>query len=262
MSKNTTEKEYIEIDPVRLLRALWRRAWVIVLAIIVFGASLFWYSSMILKPQYTASAMLYVNNSPISVGASLSIESSDLIAAQSLVDTYAVILNSRKVLNDVIEKAELQDKYSYEKLSTMITAEPVKETEVFEVSVVSYDPQEAELIANTICAVLPEKIEEIVNGAKPTIVDYAVVPSVKSSPNVTQHTVIGMLIGAVVSCAVLVVMELFDQYIRSEEYLLQTYADIPVLAVIPDLDDSSSKDRHSKNRYYNNYYYSSRTKGE
>jgi len=254
MAKDTNEKDYIEIDPMRLLRALWRRAWVIILAAVVFGAAMFSYASFVLKPQYTASAMLYVNNSSISVGGSLSIESNDLIAAQSLVDTYVVILNSRKVLNEVIREAELS--YSYEQLSMMISAQPVKETEVFEVSVVSYNPNEAEKIANTICAVLPEKIEEIVNGAKPTIVDYAVVPSGKSAPNITKYTAIGMLLGGVLSVIVLVIMELFDQYIRSEDYLRQAFKDIPVLAVIPDLDSDASP----KGRYHS--YYSSRAKGD
>lgn len=254
MAKDTNEKDYIEIDPMRLLRALWRRAWVIVLAAIVFGAGMFSYAAFLLKPQYTASAMMYVNNSSISVGSSLRIESSDLIAAQSLVDTYVVILKSRKVLNEVIKEADLT--CSYEQLSSSITAQPVKETEVFEVRVTSLDPNEAEKIANTICAVLPEKIEEIVNGAKPTIVDYAVVPSGKSAPNISRYTAIGMIGGGMLSVLILIIMELFDQYIRSEEYLRQTFKDIPILAVIPDLDESSS----SKGRYHS--YYSGRTKGD
>ncbi len=252
MSENLNEKEYLEIDILQLLRALWKRAWVILFTMLILGGGMFWYSSCVIPPKFTASAMLYVNNSSISVGgASISISNQDLTAAQSLVNTYVVILNSRNVLEDVI--ADTGVAYSYEDVKDMISAAPVDSTEVFEIRVRSTDPQEAELIANSICRLLPEKVEDIVDGSSVRIVDYAVIPSVKSAPSVTKFTASGMLIGLLGSALVIVVLELFDQYIRSEDYLLQTYADVPVLAVIPDLDNAHSKDQ---------YYYSSRNRSK
>lgn len=242
------EKDYLEIDLVHLFQALWKRVWLIVLSTVLVGALVCWYAMFIITPKYTASAMLYVNNSSLSIG---SVSISDLTAAQSLVDTYVVILKSRNVLEDVIEETGVT--YSYEDMKNMISAAPVNSTEIFEVKVESASPEEAERIANCICRILPMKISDVVEGSSASIVDYAVVPSQKSSPSVTRYTMIGMIIGLLISAAGVVIMELFDQYIRSEEYLLQTYKDIPVLAVIPDLDEGTSKDR---------YYYRSRTKGD
>ncbi len=247
MNNAVNEKEYLEIDVLQLFRALWKRFWLIVLSMVIAGGFLFWYSSFIIPPKYTASAMLYVNNSSISVGsASISISNQDLTAAQSLVKTYVVILKSRNVLEDVI--ADTGVAYTYDEFVEMISANSVDSTEVFEVKVQSHDPNEAELIANSICRLLPEKVEDIVDGSSVRIVDYAVVPAVKSAPSVTKYTMIGLIIGFLGSSAIVIVLELFDQYIRSEEYLMQTYSHIPVLAVIPDLDNSRSKDR-----YYNSY---------
>ena len=71
---------------------------------------------------------MYVNNSNLSVG-STSISLTDLNAAQSLVDTYIVILKSRPTLEDVIEKANVS--YTYEQLESMISASSVDGTEGF-----------------------------------------------------------------------------------------------------------------------------------
>lgn len=232
MIKNS-DNEY-EIDLRELFGALWRRWWAIVLSILIAGAAAFGYTYFLVDPLYESSTLLYVNNSDISVGStSFSISNADLTAAQKLVDTYVVILKSRTALNAVIEEAELD--YTYEELEEMITASAVNSTEVFEIVVTSKSPAEAEKIANTIADVLPDKIADIVVGSDVRIVDYAVVPSHRSSPSYTRNTAIGMLLGAVLSAGVIILAYLFDENIRSEDYLTQNYPEIPLLTVIPDM---------------------------
>lgn len=249
MEKNEKDKEYLEIDPIQLLKALWRRLWIILLAMIVCGGSMFWYTKFIVPERFTAKAMLYVNNSSISIGNTpLSMSLTDLNAAKSLVNTYMIILTSRTVLNEVIAQTGVP--YSCTDIKGMIDAESVNQTEIFEVRVTSFDPNESEQIANAICRILPEKIEDIMQGSSVRVVDYAVVPSVKSAPNVTNQTAFGLVIGFLLSAAAILIFEMMDQYIRSEEYLLQTFSDIPILAIIPDLDEHPSKKK-------SNYYYNS-----
>lgn len=227
------DNEEVEIDLLALARALWRRAWAVILAMLIGGAAMFSYASFLITPLYQAKALMYVNNSSLSVGnTKLSISQAELSAAQSLVDTYIVILNSRTTLNDVIKEAEVP--YTYEQLSSMISAQAVNATEVFEVVVTDANPQEAEKIANAIADILPNKIAAIVEGSSARIVDYAVVPSQKSSPNITKLTAMGLLAGFVLSAAVIIVLELMDETIHDEDYLAQNF-DLPVLAAIPDM---------------------------
>ena len=61
--------EYIEIDLLRLLGALWRHAVVIVLAGALCGGAGFGLAYWVIPPKYQASVLMYVNNSSISVGA-------------------------------------------------------------------------------------------------------------------------------------------------------------------------------------------------
>lgn len=230
----------IEVDLMKLLKALWRRIWAIVLATVIFGSSAFLYASFAVTPMYKATALMYVNNSAISVGStSFSITPGELSAAKHLVDIYVVILKTRNTLDEVIEKAGLD--YSYEKLRTMIEAGPVNSTEIFSIEVTSPSPYEAELIANTITEVLPEQIADIVDGASVRIVDRAVVPSRKASPNITKYTAMGMLVGAVLSCVCVIFIVMFDATIRSADDLTENQT-LPVLAVIPDLSLSKANE--------------------
>ena len=236
----TDNNETMEIDLRELFGVLLHRAWLIALVAVIGAALVFGYTYFMVDPLYQSSTLLYVNNSGINIGSSsFSISSGELTAAQKLVDTYVVILKSRAALSEVIEEAELS--YTYEELKGMISAGAVNSTEVFEVVVTSKSPTEAEKIANTIANILPEKISDIVNGSDVRIVDYAVVPSHRHSPSYTRNTAIGFLVGAVLAAAIIILTHLLDENIRSEDYLSQSFPDIPLLSVIPDMHASRQR---------------------
>ncbi len=231
------------IDLLQLAAALWKKAWAIALTAAVFGIAALLYTVMFIKPLYKAEALMYVNSSNISVGnTKLSISQAELNAAQTLVDTYIVIMNTRTTMEDVIQQSGVP--YTYEEMmeKKMVRAAAVNGTEVFAIEVTSTSPKEAELLANTIARILPEKIASIVEGSSARIVDYAVEPAKKDSPSISRNTLLGVLLGIVLSSGVIVVLELLDEQIHDSDYLIQTY-DIPVLAVIPDLlSNKSSND--------------------
>lgn len=225
----------IEIDLLHLLQVFWKKAWVIGLAAFLCGVLGFGYSTFCLKPLYQSKVMVYVNNHHISLDThSVSISSGDLSASKSLVDTYIVILKTRRTLNEVIRRAGLSK--TYEELSAMIGAEALNGTEIFTITVTSPNPYEAKAIVNTVADVLPEKIAEVVEGTAGKIVDYGVVNTNKVSPVRTKYTAIGLVIGAVLACGVLTVLDLMNDLIRDESYL-ERY-EFPVLAVIPDLAEN------------------------
>lgn len=231
--------DYYVVDLMHILKTLWHRAWIIVLAAILAAAAGFSYASFLLAPQYSSSIMLYVNNSSFSLNnTSFSISSSEITAAQSLVKTYGEILDNRTTLERVKEKAGVD--YSYRELSDMIDAYPSNETEIMKVTVTTDDPNTAATIANSIAEVLPIRIAEIIDGASMEVVDYAIANPNKVSPSITNYTAVGLIIGALISVVVLVIAAVCDDTIHGEEYVLQTY-DYPILAKVPDLLGSGSK---------------------
>ena len=235
--KEMRKNDEIEIDLGRLFRAVMDRAWIVAViavlcAIVTFAGTFFF-----ITPQYQSSAMFYVNNSKLSLGdASVSISSGDLTTSRNLVDSYIVILNTRETLVDVIDYAGASRTYG--ELKEMISSGAVNETEIFRVTVTSEDPQEAERLANAIAYILPKRIGTIIDGTSAKVVDSAIVPSRPSSPSYTKNTLIGFLLGFVLSVGAIVLNEIFDITIRGEEDVTQTCKH-PILAAVPDMTAAS-----------------------
>lgn len=236
MNKNKANMETIEIDLKRIWKAVLSKLWMVLLVPVVTAALMLLATVYLITPQYQSSAMFYVNNSSLSLGGeSISIDSGDIVASKNLVNTYIVILNSRTCLSDVIDYADLD--YTVGELEGMISATSVNSTEVFEVVITGPDPKEAEKIANAIAYVLPNRISDIVEGTSAKVVDYAVVATSPSSPNKVKNTALGFGIGFVAIMAIIILIEVFDTTVRSEDDVTQVSTH-PILSAVPDMMSS------------------------
>lgn len=263
---NKTEETY-EIDILQLAKALLGKWWIIAISAILCAAVFLAYSIFFIVPSYSSSVLFYVNNTSISLGsASVSISNGDLTAAKTLVDTYCVILKTRLTLEEVSDSlTEKGLDYSYEKLDKIISHNTVNNTEIFRVTVQDPDPKNACTIANTIAQILPQKISDVVDGSSVKVVDYAVVPTVRTSPSYSKNTAIGFIIGALAACVCIAVTYLVNDTIDTEEWLLNTFKDeIPLLSVIPDNELSGGRKYKKygyKSHYYRSYGYYTSDKG-
>lgn len=247
--QEVNSQEYYTIDLIQILRTLWRRAWLILLAALIAGAAGFAYSTFLIKPTYSSSIKLYVNNSSISLGnTTFSISSSQLVAAQGLVKTYSEILNSRSTLERIIEKADVD--YSYKSLAGKIECTPANDTEIMKVTVTTTNPYESAKIANTIAEILPIRISEIIDGASMEVVDSAIPELEKVAPSITKYTAVGLILGILVSVGALVIVALRDDTIHDEDYILNNY-EYPILGKVPDLANPGKKRRYG---YYYSHY--------
>lgn len=244
-----TVKENDQIDLLELAQVLWKNILAIALVAMIVGAAAFGYTVACITPTYQATVSLYVNKSSVSIGSGSF--SAQLSSSGELVPTYLYILKSRTTLEDVIQEAGVN--YSSSQLRGMISSAGVSGTGAFEVTVTSANPAEAELIANTIAKVLPDRISEIVDGSAVRIVDYAIIPAHRSSPNIGKNTMMGILAGAAVSAGLVILRSMLDDrrkvMIQSADELRDMYPDTRVLAVIPDMRLSEKK-----YGYYSSYY--------
>lgn len=233
---NRTDEE-VTIDLVQVFRTLWKYVVLILVVGMIFAALLFFYARVFVTPKYEANALFYVNNSTFSLSSAVRISTGELSAAADLVDTYVAIMQSRANMEQVIEESGVD--YTYDQLREMVTAKAVNSTGLFQVIVTSTNPEEARNLANVIATILPAKISDIVSNSSVVVVDYAVTPHERVSPNYTKYAAIGFLLGVVLSSGVVLLISFFDDVIHDEDYLLQTF-DVPVLATIPDLTAKTS----------------------
>lgn len=240
MDKNEKiTKDYYVVDLAYIVRAIWQKKWILVTVSLILAAIGFSLAAFVIAPTYSASVMLYVNNSSFTMGdLGFSISSSELTAAQSLAKTYTVLLKNRTTLERLIDETGVD--YTWEDVYDMIQSGPVNETEVMSVTVTCKDPYEAEKIANGIAVVLPQRVAEIVEGASMEVVDSAIADTQKVGPSITMYTIVGFLLGAIISIVVMIIMVLLDNTIHDEEYVIKTY-NYPILAKIPDLLDAGTR---------------------
>lgn len=241
--------EVYEIDLLHIIGKLIDKIWLIVLAGLVGGVAMFYYATYYISPRYQSYALFYVNNSSISIGdTSVSVSTSQISASRSIVDTYVVILKSRNTLETVIEKGGYE--LSYNQIASMISGSAVSGTEVLRVTVTDSNPVRATSIANTIAEVLPDKISEIVTGTSSKVVDYSVINLGKVAPSITKYATLGFGVGAALACLLIFIIDLLDDTIKDDDYLLSTYSEIPMLAAIPNLKKNSGYYYYYNNKAY------------
>lgn len=239
-NENTGKQDYFVIDFLHIVKSVWHRIWIVILAGIIAAVGGFSYARFCITPTYSSSIMLYVNNNSSITGGKFSFNSSELDAAQELIKTYKVMLMNRTTLTQIMEDAGVEEKYSYEDFYYMIEAESVDETEVLRVTVTSTDYKEAAVIAESIAELFPGILGEIMNDCEMKVVDKPVMNSSKVAPHITRYSVVSLIIGSLVALIALVIMALLDGTIHDESYLLKNY-DYPILAKVPNLLGSSEK---------------------
>lgn len=219
-----------EISLAEIFGILWNRVWIILISIGVGGILAFTVTSLMITPSYASRMSMYVNNSKDRVETPLNIN--DINASQKLVATYIEILKSNVVLDKVIEEMGLS--YSADQLKKMISASALNGTEILEVTVTSKDPEEAAAIANTLAEVAPSEIIRVVQAGDVALIDKAVPEFAPIAPNTVLNTIIGLLLGGVLSCLVILVMAMLDTRVKGQEDL-EKHCNLPVLGAIPDI---------------------------
>ena len=256
---NETRGE-IEINLKDIFSVLLKRWWLILIATLVGGALLFGYAYATYVPTYKSTAKMYVNNKANdSLGTQVGTSQGDIYAAQALVNTYCEMIKTRRTLEAVIEEAELN--YTYEQLLSMLSCGSVNDTEVFFVSIVSRDPGEAKAIVNTILKVVPVQIEGIIEGSSVKTVDEAVEGKQLSS-GIATKALIGAALGLMASAVFFFIYDaIINDTLQSDEWMTDAFKDeIPLLAVIPDVNYAGGKG-YRKYKYYRRSYYESKTEG-
>ena len=244
------EDDEFTIDLVPLIKALWKRAWLIILVAVLAAGATFGAVKLLVTPTYRSSFTAYVNNKDNSANVNGQLSSSDIVASQNLVNTYAQIITSQTLLEKACKRADMD--FSYRQLKEAVTTRIANETEIIEVRVTLDDPQRAADLARAIVMVAPESISDIVTGSSMKIVDRPMVPDKQFAPNYLKMTVLGFLLGFLLAVVVIVVRELLDTHIRDAEGLEERFQ-IPILGEIPNLLTAEKNG-------YRYAYYSSRPK--
>lgn len=203
-------------------------------------------SAVIIPKKYTSEAMMYVENSADKETSS-SININDINAAQKIVSTCQILFTSNYVLGELKESF---DSYSVTQLKDMITIESVNSTQILKFSVTTLDPQTSADMAARLVELSTAEFKRVIGNGSIETVSAPTLPKNHTFPSVPQFTLIGLLIGLVVSYAIFLIIELVDVKVKPTDDLMQMY-NIPVFAEIMDFENTD------KGGYKYHYYSSS-----
>ena len=198
----------------------------IISALVGFGVAAF-----LLPKRYEASVNMIVNMRSDMMSA---VTSDNITSAQDLVDTYAIIIKSNKVLNQVIEKLNLS--MSYEELSKMIRVDPIRNTQVMKIAAQCSDTDMAVRIVQTISEIAPSIVADAVEAGSCKVVSDVYAMHDPVSPDVPRAAILSGGLMLMLVCAVLVLRELRNDFIIDESDLEKKLG-ISALGLIPDVED-------------------------
>ena len=230
-----------KIDLVELFFTLLRH-WKMILCSALAGGILFCaYTMYLMTPMYTSTSSILVLTKETTL-ASLA----DLQMGSQLTNDYSVLITSRPVLEEVISNLSLD--MEYRDLGKCIKVTNPSDTRILEISVTYPSAAQSAKIVNELTTISSDFIGDMMEGVPPKIIETGEVPDHKTSPSVSKNTLLGILVGIVLSCGVVTVNMLLDDTIKSEDDVMH-YLGIPTLASIPDRKDYVRVDKKKKRRW-------------
>jgi len=225
----------IEIDLAELFFVLlgeWKR---IVLSAVLAAAVVFAYCKLLSVPQYESTAKLYVLSKSTSI-TSLA----DVQLGSSLTQDYMEVVNSRPVLEEVIEDLELSD--TYEELRNRLTVENKDNTRILAITVRDPEPEQAKKIVDRVAKASADFIADRMDQDAPNVFENGYANKQKVSPATAKNTVIGGIIGGMLAVVLVVILHLMNDTIMTSDDM-EKYLGINVLASIP-LEGGEKRDRN------------------
>ena len=225
------EQDKFEIDVFQLVKVLWKRKFVILVAALVAGLVAFAYSSFVIKPQYTSTTRIYVVNRNQADKPGLT--NQDLQAGAYLVKDYREIILSQDVLEKVVadQSLTIDAKTLGKKVSVTVPAD----TRIVSISVRDGKPEEASRIANALRDVAAQKIISVTRVSDVTTLEEARPATSPSSPNIRRNTMMATIAGVGIVIVIVFLVELLDDRVKRPEDI-EDVMQIALLGVVPNLD--------------------------
>lgn len=235
---NKRENDEIEIDLMEIFMVLMRWIWVIAAAAAIGGLVMLIYSKFFITPTYESTTRIIVLNTNKNDDLSLT----DLQLGTQLTGDYTKLITSRYVVEKVIEQYDLDT--TYESFVKMIKVSTTTNTRIIDITLTDTDPLMAKEMVDTLRNIAAERIKEVMAIEAVNLVDEGNIPTKKAAPSVKKYTLIGILAGGFLSVAVILVLYLMDDTIKSAEDV-ERYLHLSTLGLIPIIE---TEEEAKKNR--------------
>ena len=224
--KTNNNQEEVEIDLWEIVQLLWSKLGIILLSAAIFGIVTLGVTIIFITPKYESVTKMYV----LTRQDEGNLTQGDMQTSTYVTRDYAELIKSRAVTEAVV--AELGLPITGTELLSRIDVLIPTDTRIVGISVKDEDPYKAAEIANAMRETSGKHIQAVMEIEAVNIVEEANIPSTPASPNVIKNTLIGSSAGLLLAIAVIIIMNLLNDDIRTEEDV-KKYLGISVLGTIP-----------------------------
>ena len=194
------------------------------------------YGLVFQKPMYKSYTTVILGSN--ATNSSQTITQTDITINRNLVDTYAQIVTSRRVLDQVINELNLD--ISYESLKSKISVSAVNNTEIIKINAEDKDAIKAKNIANITANYFKKEIVDLYNMNNVNILDEAIQEKNPYNINITKQIIVYFMIGLILAIGIVFVVFYFDRTIKSAEQIEQKIK-LPILGSVEEYQKGGKK---------------------
>ena len=241
MEENTIRQtDEIEIDLWEICLVLIHNLALIISVGIMVALGAFLFTQLRVTPTYESTTKIYILNKQENA----SVTYSDIQLGTQLTKDYAELIQSRFVLEEVVQGMGLD--LTYEQMKEKVSVTTPTDTRILAITVKDSDPVMAMKMANAIREAAAVHIMNVMDIQAVNVAETANMPMKKSSPSVLKNTFIGGLLGVFLIIAVVLVRYLMDDTVKTPEDV-EKYLQLSTLAVIP-LNEGESEGKKKKKK--------------
>lgn len=226
---NETNDDTVEIDLSQLFHQIKKNIRLIIISMLLVAVIAFVFTTFFIDKKYASQARIYITPKVTEEG---TVDYSSLTSGNLMVNNYMSILKGENLLRNVSEAIGTDFSIVNSSLSVSNDAN----TQIITIKSTTEDPELSKAIVDQTVSSFQSDMQELLNIQNLVVIDSAKVNSSPVSPNVKMNTLIGALIGAMLSGGYVFIMFILDKRLRNKKEA-EEYLGIPVLAEIPWYED-------------------------
>ena len=212
MNYENKEQKGFQINVMAFLRLVMKKIWLVIALALVLSITGFGMASVAIEDTYTSKISFVVNT----VSDSTYAENSDVTASINIAVTYKYILESRSVVEAVVDNSVIP--VTYLEVDEAMAVQTISASSVIEMSITTNDPQKSYSIAKAVVENYKDIVSEIYSNADLKVCDYPVqAQHPDSSSAQTLITLIAFVFGALIGIVIIFILYIANDTIRDVE---------------------------------------------
>ena len=238
---NSYQKEISILKIFEILKASWIY---ILIVTLLFSIAAAVYTNNLVTKKYSSTVKFYILSERMNGQLG-----NELTAAKTLVESYTVVLkHSDSFLQDVADEAGIEESGAIAKVRSMISTGSIEGTEAFYVKISAETPELALDVAKAVEKYAPAEILNIVEAGSVKVLNPPRLASAPDNANIVSNVAVGAMAGFTLSALFFILLNIFDNHIRTEEDL--SSFGLPILGAVPNIeyDVQKPKSKQSNGR--------------